>query len=147
MLWTFTFSVTTGSGRTDGLAAKALVELANVASAAEALEDDLNAGDSEKETSLGESSPARAAEQEKRHTPAVLEVKANLGALNRKTKAVLHSLYEFVKRETTAHNIDRVKEEWREITKILNAFAFITMLIFTVGFIIMCCILWTRVDY
>lgn len=139
-----------------GLAATTLVEIATLASATAALEEDLKVGKPNRSPTHSPNtspSPSRKAlgdhpdlrDRKAKGTPErypIADIKVKLQALDKKAKAVLSSLFEFAKKEEKAKNIDLVKEEWREIYKIINAFAFCVLTTFTVVFIIMCAALW-----
>ncbi len=122
-----------------GIAASALVELAKVASASTTLDD------------LETPPPSPTATKKTVKDPSVSkpaqvspEAKEHLSALTKNT--ILQHLLKMVKKEAKAKSIDRIKEEWTEINKIVNAFVFCVLLTFTVAFILMCIVLWSIVD-
>ena len=127
-----------------GLAATTLAGIAQFASATAALERDLQATPT--------STPAQGKRLESldssdgKINDATAEIKAKLEEIEKESKDAMTYLFEAVRTEVKAKSIDRIKEEWTEITKIINAFAFYVLLAFTIVFIIMCAILWVIVD-
>ena len=72
---------------------------------------------------------------------------SKLQSVEKKSRDVLSSLFRAVKKEAKAKSIDRIKEEWTEITKIINAFAFCVLFSVTIVFIIVFGILWIIIDF
>ena len=124
-----------------GLTASALVEIAKFASATTALSEDI-----EETRSLTESKDVDSTDGA-RISSIDTDIKAKLQSVEKKSRDVLSTLFEAVKKEAKAKSIDRIKEEWTEITKIINAFAFCVLFSVTIAFILVFGILWIIIDF
>ena len=124
-----------------GLTASALVEIAKFASTTAALNEDI-----EETRSLAESKDVSSTDGT-RISSVDADIKSKLKSVEKKSKAVLSSLFEAVKKEAKVKSINRIKEEWTEITKIINAFAFCVLFSVTIVFIIVFGILWIIIDF
>ena len=129
------------SPASSGLTATALVEIAKFASTTAALNEDI-----EETRGLAESKGVNSTGGA-RISSIDADIKSKLKSVEKKSKAVLSSLFEAVKKEAKAKSINRIKEEWTEITKIINAFAFCVLFSVTIVFIIVFGILWIIIDF
>ena len=124
-----------------GLTASALVEIAKFASATAALNEDIEGTCNSPENKDIDSADAA------RISSIDTDIKSKLQSVEKKSRDVLSSLFRAVKKEAKAKSIDRIKEEWTEITKIINAFAFCVLFSFTIVFIVVFGILWIIIDF
>ena len=75
--------------------------------------------------------------------PSIVNIKDKFHKIEKEAKAVVENAWQFgVGENVTEEELDQIKEEWIEVTSIINRFSFWVLFTFTITFIIMCVALW-----